>query len=112
MSWFGDVLHILSPISNLFNFGDDGPDPAIAKQNQLLADQTASAKASADAALAAQQQANAIAASASTPAVDNESARAAADDRRRKLMQGSSFGIGLPDKLGTPPVGFRLLSGQ
>ncbi len=64
------------------------------------------------ASLAAQKDANALAAFASRPAIDSESARAAGDERRRKLLSGSNFGIGLPDLLGEAPVGFRLLSGQ
>lgn len=92
------------------------PDPSIAagiaQQNDILAQQTLSAKAAADNALKAQTSANLIAAAASAPAADNEGSRAAADDQKRKLLAGSSFGIGLPSQLGAPPVGFRLLSGQ
>lgn len=64
------------------------------------------------ASLAAQKDANALAAFASRPAIDSESARAAGDERRRKLLGGSNFGIGLPDLLGAAPVGFRMLSGE
>lgn len=96
--------------------GSSKPDPGIASalsaQTTLLATQTAQAKASADAALKAQTDANLIAAAAAVPQADSESARATADDQRRKLMAGSSFGIGLPSQLGAPPVGFRLLAGQ
>jgi hypothetical protein len=60
----------------------------------------------------AQKDANAIAAAASVPQQDSESARAASDDQRRRLTQGSNFGIGLQTQLGAPPVGFRMLSGQ
>jgi hypothetical protein len=111
MSWFS--------LGNLFGslgFHDapasDQNAGAIAAQTDAVREQTASAKASADAALAAQKQANMLAASASVPAVDSESSRAAADDQKRKLLQGSSFGIGLPTATGAPPVGFRLLAGQ
>lgn len=109
MSWFS--------LGNLFgSLGfHDAPDPtqaAIAAQTAAVTQQTASAKASADAALAAQNQANLLAASSSVPTVDSESSRSAADDQKRKLLQGSSFGIGLPTTTGAPPVGFRLLSGQ
>lgn len=74
------------------------PDPAIA--------------ASQAAALQATQDALALAQQSSTPPQDSESARAASDDQRRKLMNGSSFGIGLATRLGAAPVGFRMLSGQ
>lgn len=70
------------------------------------------AQSTADAALKAQQDANLIAAAANVPTIDSESARAAGDTQRRKLLSGSSFGIGLPAQLGAPPVGFRLLSGE
>lgn len=70
------------------------------------------AQASAEAALKAQTDANLIAQAASMPSNDSESARARADDERRRLMNGSSFGIGLPSELGAAPVGFRLLSGS
>lgn len=110
MSWFslGNLFGSLGfhdpPAANL--------NPAIDAQTAALAAQTASAKASADAALKAQTDANLIAAAAAVPQADSESARAAADDQRRKLTTGSSFGIGLPSQLGAPPVGFRLLSGS
>lgn len=80
-----------------FGIGQQGPDPF----TQAL-----------QASLQAQKDANAIAAAASVPQQDSESARSAADAQRRKLMQGSSFGIGLPTQLGAPPVGYRMLSGQ
>lgn len=91
------------------------PDPtAAAIAAQTDATKAASMQASADAAkaLKAQTDANLIAAAASVPAADSESARASSDDQQRKLLQGGSFGIGLPDKFGAPPVGFRLLAGQ
>ena len=107
--------HDLGTPSSWFG-GGGAPDPAVAAavsaQTALLATQTASAKASADAALKAQTDANLIAAAAAVPQGDSESARAAVDNQKRKLMAGSSFGIGLPSQLGAPPVGFRLLSGQ
>lgn len=64
------------------------------------------------ASIQAQKDANALAAAAAVPRGDSESARYAGDERRRKLLAGSSFGIGLPDLLGSPPVGFRMLSGE
>lgn len=116
MSWFS--------LGNLFgSLGfHDTPKPApttdnsaanaISAQTAALTSSTASAKASADAALKAQTDANLLAAAAAVPQNDSESARASADDQKRKLTQGTSFGIGLPTQLGAPPVGFRLLSGQ
>lgn len=70
------------------------------------------AKQSADAALKAQTDANLIAASALQPSIDSEGARSAQDTQRRRLLSGSSFGIGLQTQLGAPPVGFRMLSGE
>lgn len=101
MGW----LHDLFTPSTWFGGGNSA-------QSDALTAQTASAKASADAALKAQTDANLLAAAAAVPASDSESARSASDDQRRKLMAGSSFGIGMPTQLGAPPVGFRLLSGQ
>lgn len=107
MGWLHDLL---TP-STWFGSSSQ-PDPAIAQQNALLGQQLTQAQTASAAALKAQTDANAIAAAAAVPATDSESARAASDDQRRRLAQGSSFGIGLPDKLGAPPVGFRLLSGS
>ena len=87
-------------------FGIDPPDTSKADAAQ------AQAQATAAAALKAQQDANLIAAAAARPQADSESAIVASEGRRRKLMQGSAFGIGLPTAMGAPPVGFRLLSGQ
>lgn len=106
-TWAGDLGLTSKPAQT-----DPALTSAISQQNTLLAQQTAQAQTDAAAALAAQTDANAIAASASVPATDSESSRAASDNQQRKLLQGSSFGIGLPDKLGAPPVGFRILSGQ
>ena len=113
MSWFSkatkwvvdDLLGIDLPDGNAV-------EGQLAQQNKLLSDANAAAKASADKALKAQSDANAIAEAASRPAIDSESARAAEDERRRRLTTGSAFGVGLPTKFGAPPVGFRALSGQ
>ncbi len=116
MSWLSNFWHndIEAPVGSLFS--GPKPDPTVAAainaQTDAVTQQTASAKAAADAALAAQTQANDLAAAASVPQADSESSRAAADDQKRKLLQGSSFGIGLPTQTGAPPVGFRLLAGQ
>jgi hypothetical protein len=105
MGWFGNIMDNW--------FGMDPPDNSAATaQTAALQQQTASAKASADAALKAQTDANLIAAAAAVPQTDSEGARASSDAQKRKLMAGSSFGIGLPSQLGAPPVGFRMLSGQ
>jgi uncharacterized protein with LGFP repeats len=87
-------------------FGFDQPDTskADAAQAAALATQQEALKAQKDAAL--------LAAAAAQPASDSESAVVASEGRKRKLQQGSSFGIGLQTQLGAPPVGFRLLSGQ
>jgi hypothetical protein len=114
MSWLSSLFHKAeSWVSNVFN-----PKPpqelidATNAQTEAVKQQTAQAKAAADAALAAQQQANDLAKAAAVPAQDSESARAASIADRKKRMAGSSFGIGLPTQLGAPPVGYRLLSGQ
>lgn len=110
MSWFSSFM------DNVLGIDPPQPDPAlqasINAQTQATNEATAAAKASAAAALKAQKGANLIAASASVPLADSESVRSAADDRRRKLLNGSSFGIGLPDTFGAAPTGFRVLSGQ
>jgi len=118
MGWLSSLLHDIGTPSQWFSSPAPAPvaapdnSAAINAQTEALKTQTASAQAAAQAALKAQTDANLIAAAAAVPASDSESARRAADQRRRQLMTGSSFGIGLPDKLGAPPVGFRLLSGQ
>lgn len=102
-SWLTD------PINHAFggHAGENIGDPA------GKADATAAAAlATQQAALKAQQDAVALAAAASVPASDSESAVAASENQKRKLQQGSSFGIGMQTALGAPPVGFRLLSGQ
>lgn len=115
MSWLSSAWHSIEhAVSSVFDAPK--PDPkvaaAIAAQTDALNTSTASAQASAAAALKAQTDANTLAAAASVPASDNEGSRAAADDQKRKLLQGSNFGIGMPTLLGAPPVGFRMLSGQ
>lgn len=77
-----------------------------------LAQQSASARAAAALALKAQQDANALAEANARPPGDNEGARAASDNERRKLLAGSMYGIGMPTRLGAPPIGFRELSGS
>lgn len=110
MSWLSSAWHSLT--------GTPDGSVALAQQGQIQqqqqATQAANAQAAADAAkaLKAQQDANLIAAAVAVPQLDSESARASGDNQLRKLQQGSAFGIGLPDKFGAPPVGFRLLSGQ
>lgn len=87
-------------------FGFDPPDTSKADAAN------AAALATQQEALKAQQEANALAAAAAQPASDSESAVVAAENQKRKLKQGSTFGIGLQTQLGAPPVGFRMLSGQ
>lgn len=110
MGWFSSIL------DNWFGIDPPKPDPllqqSIDRQTQATKDAQASAKASADAALKAQKDANLIAQAASVPNADSESVRSAADERRRKLLNGSSFGIGLPNTFGEAPTGFRVLTGQ
>lgn len=110
MGWFSSFM------DNVLGIDPPAPDPAlqasINAQTQATKDAQASAAASAADALKAQKDANLIAQSASVPLADSESVRSAADDRRRKLVGGSSFGIGLPNTFGEAPTGFRVLSGQ
>lgn len=110
MGWFSNIL------DNWLGIDPPGVDPglqaAINQQTQVTKEAAATAKASADAALKAQKDASLISAAASVPLADSESVRSAEDERRRKLMNGSSFGIGLANTFGDAPVGFRVLSGQ
>lgn len=109
MSWFSQAAR---SIANIFN-----PKPnqaevdAINEQTRATREAAATAKASADAALKVQQDANLLAQQAAVPAADSESARGAMDAELRKRLQAQN-GIGLPTEFGAPPVGFRLLSGQ
>lgn len=114
MSWLSSLWHSTEhAVSNLFSpKPDTSQTDAINAQTTALQNQTASAKAAADAALKAQTDANTLAAAAAVPQADSESARSSSDNQKKKLMQGSSYGIGLPTQLGAPPVGYRLLSGQ
>lgn len=94
------------------------PDPTpviqqeLSKQTDLLRQQQADAQKAASDALDAQKAATAQAEAAMIPQSDNESVRRARDDRARTLKQSSPFGIGLQKKLGSAPVGFRVLSGS
>lgn len=110
MGWFSSFL------DNVLGIDPPQADPllqqSIAAQTEATKEATAAAKASAAAALKSQKDANLIAQAASVPGVDNESVRSAADERRRKLLNGSSFGIGLPNTFGEAPTGFRVLTGQ
>lgn len=110
MGWLSNIL------DDWFGIDPPKPDPALQAaidlQTQATKDATAQAKAAADAALKAQKDANLIAQAAAVPTADSESARAAADARKRKLLGGSSFGIGLPNTFGEAPTGFRVLAGQ
>lgn len=110
MGWFSNIL------DNWFGIDPAQPDPAlqaaIDAQTQATKEATAQAKAAADAALKAQKDASLIAQAAAVPTADSESARAASDARKRKLLGGSSFGIGLPNTFGEAPTGFRVLAGQ
>lgn len=110
MDWFSSFL------DNVLGIDPPKPDPllqqSIDRQTQATKDAQAAAKASADLALKSQKDANLIARAASVPAADSESVRSAADERRRKLLNGSSFGIGLPSTFGEAPTGFRVLTGQ
>lgn len=57
------------------------------------------------------KDANDRAALAATSPNDSETVRASAEDRLRKLRQGSGFTGGV-ERFGAGPVGFRFLSGQ
>lgn len=111
MSWLSSFVRNVTG-----NAKPDPPDPAlqraIEEQTRATREAQEAAKASADAALKAQKDAGLIALASSLPTADSESARAAADAKRRKLLGGSSFGIGLPNTFGEAPTGFRVLSGQ
>lgn len=110
MGWFSNIL------DNWLGIDPPKVDPglqaAIDAQTRATNEASASAKASADAALKAQKDANLISAAASVPLADSESVRSAEDERKRKLLSGSSFGIGLPNTFGAAPTGFRVLTGQ
>ncbi|MFA6267644.1 MAG: hypothetical protein WC670_18250 [Pseudolabrys sp.] len=84
---------------------------ALDEQTTALREQTAIARQSADAALAEQKRALAVSEAALIPTIDSESARVAGENRQRKLTTNSPWGIGAQKKLGTPPVGFRVLMG-
>lgn len=60
---------------------------------------------------AARKDANDRAAAAATLPADSETVRSSAEDRLRKLRQGSGFTGGV-EKFGAGPVGFRFLTGQ
>lgn len=108
--WFiDDVLGIDLPDTNAIQ---QQTQQQISGATSALNEANAIARESAAKSLKAQEDANKIAAAASRPAVDSESARVAEDELRRKRATGSSFGVGLPAKFGEPPVGFRVLSGQ
>lgn len=81
-------------------------------QTDALNRQTALAQQSAEAALAAQKQATAQAEAASMPAIDNPGARQAGVDRMRRLLLGSTGVSTGASSLGTPPLGFRTLTGS
>lgn len=98
MGWFSNILDNW--------FGIDPPDTTKADAAN------AAALATQQQALKAQQDANTLAAAAAAPASDSESTVVASENQKRKLQQGSAFGIGLQTQLGAPPVGFRTLSGQ
>lgn len=91
---------------------EDPTVSAIKAQTEAVKEQTSLARETAAAALRAQQEATALAQASAMPTRDSESARAAADNERRRRMRGSNFNIGLPNQTGAPPVGFRLLAGQ
>lgn len=76
-----------------------------------LAAQTKAMQNANDIAIKSAKDAAALAAAASTPAEDSESARRAAEDRMRRLTQSSGFTSGAAT-FGAAPIGFRLLSGQ
>lgn len=91
---------------------DTGPQNAlIAAQTDALNKQTALAQQSADAALAFQKDATARATAASVPAIDSEGARRAGEDRMRRLLFGSTGVTTGASFLGSPPLGFRALTG-
>lgn len=127
MGWFSSAVNWL--VDDVL--GIDLPDPnanagaanaaaqsaaatqqALNAQTAALQDQTAIARQSADAALAQQKKALAASEAALIPTIDSESARVAGENRQRKLQSTSPWGIGLQKKLGSAPVGFRVLSGQ
>ncbi|MFT4115432.1 hypothetical protein [Bradyrhizobium sp.] len=112
MGWFSSLMHDIGTPSSWFGSSNSSLQASIDAQTAATKAASAQAASDAAAALKAQQDANLLAQAASVPQSDSESARAASDDQKRKLMQGSSFGIGLQSALGAPPVGFRMLSGQ
>lgn len=85
---------------------------ALNEQTTALREQTAIARQSADASLAAQKKALQVSEAALLPNTDSESAVVAGENRQRRLKSSSPWGIGLQKKLGAAPVGFRVLSGQ
>lgn len=103
MSWFSK--HVISPVRDFFK----GPD--LSGITSALNEQAAQTKAASDQALAMQKTALQAASAAATPVQDSESARVAGEDRMRKLLaqQGPTTGNPL---LGSPPVGYRMLTGQ
>ncbi len=85
---------------------------SLTEQTNALKAQTDNAQKATDAALAAQKAALLKSDAALIPNIDSESARTAQDTRKRKLQSTSPWGIGLQNKLGAAPTGFRILSGQ
>ena len=82
------------------------------KQQKQLADATAASSAAVSQAL--QKQTDAIEASrrAALPVSDSESARAAAEDRLRRLTAGAAFSRTAGQAFfGEPPTGYRMLTG-
>lgn len=112
-SWLiDDVLGIDLPDPAAANASAAATRQALDEQTTALREQTAIAQRSSDAALEAQKKALAVSEAALIPTIDSESARVAGENRQRRLQQTSPWGIGQQKKLGSAPVGFRVLSGQ
>ena len=83
------------------------------KQQADLAKQTAASSQAVATAMTAQTEAIKRARNAALPTSDSELARAAAEDRMRKLFsQGSFSRVAGQQFFGEPPTGYRMLTGM
>lgn len=119
MGWFSDIVRTVADDWLGFDLPPDAPPDnsaairqSLDEQTNALRQQTAIAQAASDNALRAQKAALLQSEAALMPNIDSESARSAQDTRKRKLQTTSPWGIGLQNKLGAAPTGFRVLSGQ
>lgn len=104
MSWFSK--NVLNPVENFFK----GPD--LSGITDALNKQSAATLEASNRALQMQKDALAAATAAATPVQDSESARVAGEDRMRKLLAANGGANTGNPLLGTPPVGYRMLTGQ